>query len=603
MTLGLGRAALVRVPVDERLPVRADALESAIAADRRGRAVDRSPSWRPSARRRRPRSTRSRPSPTSPSARACGCTSTRRTPGRSRCSRSVVRRSTGWERADSIVINPHKWLFTPLDASLLLTRRMPVLRDAFSLVPEYLRTLDRETPVHDYNEYTPQLGRRFRALKLWMQLRWFGLDGLRSADRGTPRDGRSVRRLGRRRPATGSGWRRSRSRRSASAGTPAGGATRRELDAAQRGDHGRGQPHRRGLPVAHPARRAGSRSASRSATCARSRRHVERAWALLRAAAATAHEPDPDATRRPVLRLDRRAARLVRREPRRPPTELWLGLLPQGDRPADRVLVGGRRRGAVRRLDRQRALPRRRRSAAPSASRRGARAATGARSTWPRSRRSPSRAGCVRPGSPPTRPATPERTGDLLVRTGRGGVHRRRDRPLPGAMRPPGPTGSDARPSYRKTATHWVTSAKRPETRERRLVDADRRLAAGRKPRALTPTGRDDEARPSQTALDEAIDAARRARPRRRLRPAGGGGHRRRRAAPLCVPSDVGGLGGLDGRGRRGPRWRSGRSMARRRSGSRCRSTSTGALRDGDAGPDARPRARLPGRSSTTAPC
>ena len=85
----------------------------------------------------------------------------------------------GWERANSIVVNPHKWLFTPLDASLLLTRRMADLRAAFSLVPEYLRTLDRETPVHDYNEYTPQLGRRFRALKLWVLMRWFGLDGLR----------------------------------------------------------------------------------------------------------------------------------------------------------------------------------------------------------------------------------------------------------------------------------------------------------------------------------------------------------------------------------------------------------------------------------------
>jgi aromatic-L-amino-acid decarboxylase len=77
------------------------------------------------------------------------------------------------------VVNPHKWLFTPLDASLLLTRRMDELRAAFSLVPEYLRTLDREAPVRDYNEYTPQLGRRFRALKLWILLRWFGLDGLR----------------------------------------------------------------------------------------------------------------------------------------------------------------------------------------------------------------------------------------------------------------------------------------------------------------------------------------------------------------------------------------------------------------------------------------
>jgi aromatic-L-amino-acid decarboxylase len=56
---------------------------------------------------------------------------------------------------------------------------MDALRAAFSLVPEYLLTLDRETPVRDYNEYTPQLGRRFRALKLWMLLRWFGLEGLR----------------------------------------------------------------------------------------------------------------------------------------------------------------------------------------------------------------------------------------------------------------------------------------------------------------------------------------------------------------------------------------------------------------------------------------
>jgi aromatic-L-amino-acid decarboxylase len=85
----------------------------------------------------------------------------------------------GWERADSIVVNPHKWLFTPLDASLLLSRRMDRLRAAFALQPEYLRTLDRAAPVTDYSEYQPQLGRRMRALKLWMQLRWFGLEGLR----------------------------------------------------------------------------------------------------------------------------------------------------------------------------------------------------------------------------------------------------------------------------------------------------------------------------------------------------------------------------------------------------------------------------------------
>jgi len=85
----------------------------------------------------------------------------------------------GWERADSIVVNPHKWLFTPFDASLLLSRRLPMVRSAFSLVPEYLRTLDRSEPVRDYNEYIPQLGRRFRALKLWILLRYFGLSGLR----------------------------------------------------------------------------------------------------------------------------------------------------------------------------------------------------------------------------------------------------------------------------------------------------------------------------------------------------------------------------------------------------------------------------------------
>jgi aromatic-L-amino-acid decarboxylase len=85
----------------------------------------------------------------------------------------------GWGRADSIVVNPHKWLFTPLDCSLFLTRRPETVRGAFSLVPEYLRTLDTDRPVHDFNEYTPQLGRRFRALKMWFLLRYFGLEGLR----------------------------------------------------------------------------------------------------------------------------------------------------------------------------------------------------------------------------------------------------------------------------------------------------------------------------------------------------------------------------------------------------------------------------------------
>ncbi len=83
----------------------------------------------------------------------------------------------GWERAQSIVFNPHKWMFTPFDASLLLFREAPAFRDAFSLVPEYLRT-SVGADVRNYSEYGVQLGRRFRALKLWFEIRYFGVDGI-----------------------------------------------------------------------------------------------------------------------------------------------------------------------------------------------------------------------------------------------------------------------------------------------------------------------------------------------------------------------------------------------------------------------------------------
>ncbi|MEW5991455.1 MAG: pyridoxal-dependent decarboxylase [Chloroflexota bacterium] len=178
MTLGLGRNGLVKIPTDEAYAMRPDALASAIrddvAAGRRPIAVVATIGTTSS-------------TAIDPVAAIAEVTSAhglwlhvdaayggavallpeRRGP------------FSGWERADSIVVNPHKWLFAPLDASLLLTRRMEVLRAAFSLSPEYLRTLDRSTPVRDVNEYTPVLGRRFRALKLWLMVRWFGLDGLR----------------------------------------------------------------------------------------------------------------------------------------------------------------------------------------------------------------------------------------------------------------------------------------------------------------------------------------------------------------------------------------------------------------------------------------
>jgi len=178
MTLGLGRAALRRIPADDDYAMRVDLLRNAIAENRAAGVV-----------------------PTAIVA-TIGTTSSTSVDPVDAIADVAAREGTwlhvdaayagavalvparrgpfaGWERADSIVVNPHKWLFTPLDASLLLSRRLDVVREAFSLVPEYLRTLDHERPVHDFTEYQPQLGRRMRALKLWMQLRYFGLAGMR----------------------------------------------------------------------------------------------------------------------------------------------------------------------------------------------------------------------------------------------------------------------------------------------------------------------------------------------------------------------------------------------------------------------------------------
>ncbi len=83
----------------------------------------------------------------------------------------------GWERADSIVVNPHKWLFTPFDLSVLYCRDLGELKEAFSLVAEYLKTSDEQT-VKNGMDYGIQLGRRFRALKLWFVIRYFGVEGM-----------------------------------------------------------------------------------------------------------------------------------------------------------------------------------------------------------------------------------------------------------------------------------------------------------------------------------------------------------------------------------------------------------------------------------------
>ena len=89
----------------------------------------------------------------------------------------------GWEEADSIVVNPHKWLFTPIDCSVLYCRRPEMLRGAFSLTPDYLKTSE-EGAARNLMDYGVALGRRFRALKLWFVLRYFGHTGVVDRIRG-----------------------------------------------------------------------------------------------------------------------------------------------------------------------------------------------------------------------------------------------------------------------------------------------------------------------------------------------------------------------------------------------------------------------------------
>jgi aromatic-L-amino-acid decarboxylase len=83
----------------------------------------------------------------------------------------------GCGRADSIVVNPHKWLFVQMGLSVLFTRKPDALRQAFSLVPEYLKTGQGDGAVN-FMDYGIPLGRNFRALKLWFTLRYFGVEGI-----------------------------------------------------------------------------------------------------------------------------------------------------------------------------------------------------------------------------------------------------------------------------------------------------------------------------------------------------------------------------------------------------------------------------------------
>jgi aromatic-L-amino-acid/L-tryptophan decarboxylase len=83
----------------------------------------------------------------------------------------------GGSRADSIVVNPHKWMGVPIDLSVLYTRKPEILRSAFALVPDYLKTT-RDPRAVNLMDYGVPLGRRFRALKLWFVMRYYGREGI-----------------------------------------------------------------------------------------------------------------------------------------------------------------------------------------------------------------------------------------------------------------------------------------------------------------------------------------------------------------------------------------------------------------------------------------
>lgn len=181
IALGIGRDNVVKIPVDDAFAMRADALARAIDDDIAG-------GLRPMC-----------------AVATVGTTSTTSTDPVAAI-RAVTRERGVWlhvdaayggpaailpefrwlldpaHDADSIVVNPHKWMFVPVDLSVLYVRDPELLRRTFSLASDVLAT--SETGVHNYMDYGLQLGRRFRALKLWFALRTYGVSGMQARLRG-----------------------------------------------------------------------------------------------------------------------------------------------------------------------------------------------------------------------------------------------------------------------------------------------------------------------------------------------------------------------------------------------------------------------------------
>jgi aromatic-L-amino-acid decarboxylase len=177
ITLGLGHESLRKIPVDADFRLRVDALVDAIAEDRRAGMMPMAVV-----------ATVGTTSTTSidPVASIASVCERERLwlhvdaayAGVAAMVPSHAHILEGTDRADSFVVNPHKWLFTPFDLSAFYCRRMDVLRGAFSLTPAYLQVPEGDQ-VHNLMDTGIQLGRRFRALKLWMILRSLGTRAIR----------------------------------------------------------------------------------------------------------------------------------------------------------------------------------------------------------------------------------------------------------------------------------------------------------------------------------------------------------------------------------------------------------------------------------------
>jgi aromatic-L-amino-acid/L-tryptophan decarboxylase len=178
IAIGLGHESLRKIPTDDRFSMRTDALRAAIAEDRAAGVLPIAvvPTV----------GTTSTTSidPVAEIADICGREQLwmhvdAAYGGVAAMLPSHAHILRGAERADSLVVNPHKWLFTPFDLSAFYSPRMDVVRAAFALTPEYLRTTEA-APVRNLMDTGVQLGRRFRSLKLWMVLRSFGAREIRT---------------------------------------------------------------------------------------------------------------------------------------------------------------------------------------------------------------------------------------------------------------------------------------------------------------------------------------------------------------------------------------------------------------------------------------